>query len=241
VSRVAALLLLALALAVSLSGCETTAEKSAKLEREAKHVPLAQKGLSIARRSTDVKVIATAVLSGSEGAAAAVTLRNDSSSALRDVPIAITVKEGGGRTLFQNNAPGLDAALTQVAALPAHGSVTWVDDQLPKSATPASVSAVVGVAPAASGPEPRIEIEGLHLSEEESSGEASGSVRNRSGVTQQKLVVYVVARRAGRVLAAGRAVLPEVTPGASVSFQTFLVGKPEGAKLEASAPPTTFG
>ena len=234
--RVAALLLLAL----TLTGCQTTAEESAKLEKSAKHVTLAQKGLSITRQSTTVKVTATAVLKGSEGAAAVVTLRNASSRPLREVPIAITVRDTHGRTLFQNNAPGLEAALTLLAALPAHGSVTWVDDQISKSGEPASVSALAGVTTAASGPEPRIEIGGLRLNEE-SSSEVAGTVRNRSKVPQHKLVVYVIARHAGRIVAAGRAVLPEVAAGASVSFQTFLVGSPNGAKLQASAPPTTFG
>jgi hypothetical protein len=41
--------------------------------------------------------------------------------------------------------------------------------------------------------------------------------------------------------AAGRAVLPEVSAGASLPFQAFLQGNPSGARLEASAPATTFG
>jgi len=238
---VAALVLATLAL----SGCETTAEESAKLERQAKreqaeHPALTQKGLSIAHASTQVKVLSASVVRSSEGAAAAVSVRNAAARALRSVPIAITVRDAHGRTLFQNNAPGLEAALTQVSSLPPHGSVTWVDDQIPQAGAPASVSAIIGVAPAASGPEPRIEVESLRLSEA-SSGEAAGTVRNRSNVTQQKLVVYVTARRAGSIVAAGRAVLAEVAAGASVPFQAFLVGAPAGAKLQASAPATTFG
>ena len=66
-------------------------------------------------------------------------------------------------------------------------------------------------------------------------------MRNRSNVTQQSLVVYVVARRAGRIVATGRAILPEVAPGAAVPFQAFLVGSSADAKLEASAPASTFG
>jgi hypothetical protein len=238
---VAALALAALAL----SGCETTAEESAKLERQAKreqaeHPALTQKGLSIVHASAEVKVLSAGVVRSSEGAAAAVSVSNVSAHALRSVPIAITVRDAHGRTLFQNNAPGLEAALTQVSSLPPHGSVTWVDDQIPRSGEPASVSAIVGVAPAGGGPEPQIEVESLRLSEA-SSGEAAGTVRNRSNITQQKLVVYVIARHAGSIVAAGRAVLAEVAAGASVPFQVFLVGAPAGAKLQASAPATTFG
>lgn len=230
---------------LALSGCETTAEKSAQLERAAKreqaaHPALTQQGLSIAHAGSSVKVLGATVVRGSEGAAAVVSVSNISTHTLRAVPIAITVKNTHGRTLYQNNAPGLEAALTSISSLPAHGSVTWVDDQIPSAGEPASVSAIVGEAPAASGPQPRIEVAGTRLGEE-TSGEVAGTVRNRSRLTQQKLVVYVIARRAGGIVAAGRAVLPEVTGDASVPFHAFLVGTPTGAKLQASAPASTFG
>jgi hypothetical protein len=227
-------------IALALSGCETTQEESAKLERTAKHFTLAHKGLSITRVSTQVQVLGATVLRSSEGAAAAVTVRNSTSHTLRSVPIAITVKNARGQTVYQNNAPGLEAALTSISSLPAHGSVTWVDDQVPLSGGPTSVSALAGESPVASGPEARIEVNGLRLGEA-SSGETSGMVRNRSNITQQKLVVYLVARRAGRIIAAGRAILAEVAPGASVPFQAFLTGMTTGATLEANAPATTFG
>jgi hypothetical protein len=230
--------------ALALSGCETTAEESAKIEakdkrEQAEHPTLAPTGLSIAHASTRLRVLDTTVVRDSESAAAAVTVSNTTSHTLSSVPIAITVKNAHGQTLYQNNAPGLEAGLTQISSLPPHGSITWVDDQVPPSGEPASVSALVGEAPAVSGPAPRIEAEGLRLGEA-SPGETSGTVRNRSNVTQQHLIVYVLARRAGGIVAAGRAVLAEVAPGASVPFQAFLVGTPAGATLQASAPASTF-
>ncbi len=226
--------------ALALSGCESTQEESAKLEKTAKHFTLAHKGLTIAHASTRVQVLGATVVHNSESAAAAVTVRNSSSHTLSSVPIAITVRNAHGQTVYQNNVPGLEAGLTQISSLPAHGSVTWVDDQVPVSEAPASVTAIAGEAPVASGPEPRIEVAGTHLAEA-STGEASGTVRNRSSVTQQHLIVYVIARRGTTIVAAGRAVLAEVAPGASVPFQAFLVGTAAGAHLEASAPASTFG
>jgi hypothetical protein len=239
--RWAALLLAGLAL----GGCESTQDKSAQLEAQAKrekarHPTLTAKGLSIAHQSTKVKVLGASALHSSEGAAATVTVINDSTRALRAIPIAIAVDGASGQTLYQNNGAGLEQSLTEISALPAHGSLTWVDDQLPAGEAPARVKATVGEAPAASGPEPRIEVTGVHLAEA-STGEAAGTVHNPSNVAQQHLVVYVSARRGARVVAAGRAVLADVGAGASVSFQVFLVGSPSGAKLRASAPPTTFG
>jgi hypothetical protein len=229
------------ALALALSGCESTQEESAKLEESAKHVALSHTGLSIRHASTQVQVLDATIVRNAEGAAAAVSVRNSSARTLSSVPIAITVKSASGQTLYENNAPGLEAALTQISSLPAHGTVTWVDDQVPTAGAPASVSAIVGVAPATSGAEPRIEVAGVHLAEA-SSGETSGTVHNRSNIAQQKLIVYVTAQRGGRIVAAGRAVLAEVAAGASVPFQAFLVGaSTAGAQLQASAPATTFG
>jgi hypothetical protein len=226
--------------ALALAGCESTQEQSARLERTAHHTHLAERGLSIAKQSADVSVLGAVLVHGAEGAAAVVTLRNDSARTLKDVPIAITVENAAGSTVFQNDAPGLEAALTSLGSLPAHGVASWVDDQVPAAGEPASVSAVVGVSPHVSGALPEVEVGGVHPSEESGSATAAGTVRNRSSVTQQALVVYVVARRGGRVVAAGRAILAEVAPGAAVPFQAFLSGGADGARLEANAPATTF-
>jgi hypothetical protein len=229
-------------LAVALSGCESTQEKSAQLEKTAHHTRLAERGLSIAKPSTDITVLGAVLVRGAKGAAAVVTLRNNSAHALREVPIAITVKEAQGRTVFQNNTPGVEAALTSLGSLPAHSVVTWVDDQVPATANPVSVTAIAGISPAVSGALPDIEVAGIHPSEESGSATAAGTVHNRSSVAQHALVVYAVGRRAGRIVAAGRAILPEVAPGAAVPFQAFLVGGAQaGARLEASAPASTFG
>lgn len=229
--------------ALALAGCESSQEKSAKLERVAKlaaaHEQRVDKGLTITRESTNVKVLSAGIVSSSEGAAAVVTVRNTSPRPLAAVPIAISIKDARGQTLFQNDAPGLEAALTTISLVPAHGEATWVDDQLSKSGQPASVSVRLGEVPAVSGPTPQIEVQGLHL--EETGAGAAGTVRNRSQIAQRKLVVFVVARRAGSVVAAGRAVLPELAPGASAPFQVFFVGSGAGASLAASAPATTLG
>ncbi len=236
--------LAALALAtLALGGCESTQEQSTKLEKAAKlekreHPGSAQHGLSITRPSTKVRVLAAAVPHDSEGAAVAITVENASAQALETVPIAIAVKGAGGKLVYQNNTAGLEPSLTEISRLPAHGTLTWVDDQVPSAGEPASVAATVGEASAANGPEPKIEVSGLHLAEA-STGEAAGTVHNGSTVSQRHLVVYVTALRSGQVVAAGRAVLAELAAGAWMPFQVFLIGSPSGARLQASAPAVT--
>jgi hypothetical protein len=239
--RLAALVLVALAL----TACESNQERSAKLEKADKHREseavqrreLAQRALTITRQSTRVKVVATAVVHSSEGAAAIVSLRNDSSASLREVPIRITVRDARGASVYTNATPGLSPTLLSVALLPAHAVVTWIDDQVQATGTPASVSAQVGEGIPATGAIPRLSVEGAHLVE----AQAEGNVVNHSAVVQQELVVDALARRAGRIVAAGRAVLAQAGAGASTPFQIFFVGDPSGAQLEVSAPATTPG
>jgi hypothetical protein len=235
---------LALALgALVLSGCETTAEKSAKLERQAKRVTLRQEaGLTIAHESTTVTVAAAAVLHGSERAAAVVTLKNRLARAQREVPIAITVKDARGRTLFENNEPGLESALVSIPSIPPHATIVWVDDQIPASGRPTSVSARIGQAPAIAAQLPELTIAEAKLSEDPASGTtAEGIVANRSKVAQSGLVLFALGRRAGKIVAAGRAVVPELAPGASAPFQASLVGDAHGTTLQVFAPPASVG
>lgn len=233
--------------ALALGGCESSQEKSAQLEKlarlaRAEHPTQAVKGLTIARASHAVQVVATQVLHSSEGTAAVVTLRNASAHALRDVPIAITVKDAGGTALYQNDAPGLEAALTSVALLEPGEQLTWIDDQVQVNETPppVTVSALVGEAPQAPASVPKVTVSGVHLTAEAGSAGAAGTVGNGSVVAQHGLVVYGIARRGGRIVAAGRAVLGELAAHGSSPFQVLFIGSTAGAKVQASAPPTTF-
>ena len=133
-----------------------------------------------------------------------------------------------GEALYQNNAPGLDSTLTTMPLLEPGRETVWVDDQIPTTArAPARVSARVGEAPPVAGVVARLSVVGVHPVEEPGNGAGEGgTVVNDSRVTQQTLVVYAVARRGGKVVAAGRAVLPEVAGDQSVPFQVFFIGSP---------------
>ncbi len=88
----------------------------------------------------------------------------------------------------------------------------------------------------------QLDVQGAHLAEDPSGSlDAEGTIVNRSSTEQDELVIYAVARRGGRVVAAGRAVLASLRASASLPFQMFFVGDPKGAKLALSAPPTTPG
>jgi hypothetical protein len=231
-------MVLALA-ALALAGCETTQEKSARLERAAlsnkSSGPAASKGLSIARPSTSIKVQSAVAVHDSEGAAIVVTLRN-TGAAQKEVPLL--VRAGS----YSNNAQGLAPSLVRAALVPAHGETIWIDDQIQASEATGAVTTTVGEGTPALAAPPQIVL-GAHRLETEPGGGTvvHGTVTNRSSTTQKELVVYVVASRGGKVHAAGRAVLTSLAAGASSPFEVFLIGRPAGTTLELAAPPTTFG
>ncbi len=230
----------AVLLAVAFSGCQTTAEKSAALAKKFHRQTVSRHGFSIARVSRDVRVLDTTIVHDANGTAAVVTLRNDAAHALKEVPIAITVRAPSGRILYRNDSPGLDSSLTSTS-LAAHQTFTWVNDQVGTSAFPATVLARVGEAPSGTGRPPRLDAQGVRLVEDPANGTvAQGTVVNRSEVTQQNVVVFAVATQNGKVVAAGRALLATIPRGASSPFQIFFIGNPTNAKLEVTAPATTF-
>lgn len=232
----AALLLAALAL----SACQTTAEKSAELRRQAKHVSLERHGLSIVHESRAVSVLGASVVRGSEGTAVAVTLRNHSARALREVPVAITVKGADGRVLFRNDGAGLERALVAVPSIAPRSTIVWVDDQVPLGGSPTSVSARVGEAPTAAAPLPAMSIAHVRVSEDPANGlVATGTVSNHSKLAQTSLVLFGTAARAGKIVAAGRQILPELAAGASSEFEVALLGDARGAKPIVVAPATS--
>jgi hypothetical protein len=228
------------ALSFLFSACESTQQKSERLGRAGKGTSLAAKGLVVSRQSTDVKVIETDALQDSNGTAAVVALRNTSKRALAEVPIAIDVRDAGGKSLFRNDAPGLEPTLVKAPLLRPGERFLWVNDQVSASTKPHSLKVKVGeTATPSPAHVPRIELTAPRLEHDSVSGsEAIGMVANHSRVEQRKLVVFAVARRAGKVVAAGRAQINRLQPGKRARFHVFFIGNPSGARITVAAPPT---
>ena len=150
------------------------------------------------------------------------------------------VRDGAGKSVYANDTPGLDASLVQVPALAAGEKLAWVNDQITLAEPGKDAVARIGTG-AKPGPAelPEMEITGLKT-ETDAAGSLSiiGNVANRSTVAQKRLIVFAVARKAGKVVAAGRAIVEELAPGKSTHFSAFPIGDPRGAELSAAAPPT---
>jgi hypothetical protein len=226
-------------LAVAVAGCESTQDKSARLERAAQSAKQ-ETGLVVAKAARDVQIAGTTVLQDPNGAAVVVELRNRSRNALVGLPLAMSVLDGQGNSLYANDAPGLDASLVTVASLAGNATLAWVNDQVTIASTDGKVEAKVGEPPKPGPTElPDMAVSGLKV-EGDASGDVAvvGQVANRSQIEQRRLVVHVVGRKGGRIVAAARAIVERLAPGKSATFNAFPIGDPRGAELSAAAPPT---
>jgi hypothetical protein len=243
--RGGALVLVALA-PLALASCESSQTRSARLRAAASH-RATEHGLRIARPNPDVRVAAASLVNDAGRSAAVVELRNTSRRTLAALPLLFTVTGAGDRKLYSNDLPGASADLTTVPSLPAGDTLTWVNDAIVGVRGGRAVAARVGVpatpVPAATTPTPRLRLSGVHLERDPVDGvTAVGRVVNASSIPQQRLVIFATARRGGRIVAAGRAVVPLVRPGAKgARFAVFFVGDPTGAKLRLQAPAVSLG
>jgi hypothetical protein len=235
-------MLLAISAAVVTAGCESTQDKSARLARAGGAV-LDEKGVVVRHQSSKVKVLSTDVLHDQNGTAAVVEMRNVSKDALVQVPVSIDVRGAGGKSLFRNNQPGLETALTHAPVLAPGERFSWVNDQIDSGGRPRAVKAKVGEArPAGKRQVPDIVLSRPQLETDPVSGTAAvGFAANRSQIEQRDLVIFAVARKGGKIVAAGRGQIRRVRPGKRSRFQIFFIGNPRGATLELAAPPTKLG
>jgi hypothetical protein len=237
-SRRAAGLLGLAALAAAFAGCSSTQEQSARAKRAGAKL-IHEKGLVVSGTNANVSVIRTGVVRDANGVAVAVVLRNTAPAPAIDVPIAIDVRDAKGTSVFKNDAPGLDASLTAISTIPAHGEVTWVNDQVTADGTPATVSARLGAANGrANGPLPDIVVGAPKVLDDPVSGlELSGTVTNRSSSDQTRLVVAGVAWKGARLAAAGRAVVEKLTRTKPARYHILPIGRPQGARVAVVAIP----
>jgi len=235
--------LAAVALGLLAAGCQSTQSKSAEIGEELGPVKQEQ-GLAISAPSKDVEVVASTVLSDAAGAAVVVEVRNRSKRDLAEVPIAIDVRDATGKSVYRNDLPGLEDALTSIPYVSAGGAAAWVHDQVLASGRPASVKVVVGAGgrPVAADP-PRFTATPPKLEGDPYSGVvAGGTVENESGAKNERVLVYVVARQGDRVVAAGRGALEKVKAEPKpLPYNVYFIGDPRGAEVSLDLFPALPG
>lgn len=225
------------------TGCQSTQEKSAQIAAELGPVKQ-EKGLKISQRSKDVKVVSTALLTDVNGSAVVVEVRNESNRDLANVPILIDVRNAKGRSVYSNDLPGLEAALTSIPYVEAGKEATWVHDQVLAAGKPESVEVTVGEGGTPyTGKPPEFTATGPKLEGDPYSGVvAGGNVENKSGGKNERLLLYAVARQGGEVVAAGRGAIEKIkSEPKPLPYNVYFIGDPTGADVEMTWFPTLPG
>jgi hypothetical protein len=220
---------------LTLTACESNQDRSARIAAEGQHAMRSQGTLRIAKANPDVKVTRTALVRGGGSVAAAVELDN-TGAAQADVPVLIDVTDAKGASLYRNDQVGLQPSLQRVALVPEGAHAWWVNDQLLGAEQGArKVRVKVGKA-ADVARVPDVEATDVHFEDDY----LTGVVVNHTDKLQTNLPVFAVALKGGKVVAAGRALLPKVPPGSPVKkprFRLYFVGDPRGAKIELTVAP----
>lgn len=237
--RIGAAFAAALLAAAGAAGCESTQDRSARLAKHGSAV-FKEKGLTITRKSTDVKVLSTTILHDENGTAVVVRVRNTSDKPLMTVPIAIDVKGKRGKSVFKNNLPGLQPSLTGIGIMKPHEEVYWVHDQVLATGPAKKVAVKVGADKGAPPAIPKIVFDGTpKLEVDPTSGvNAFGFMKNLSKIDQRRVIIWCVAIKGSRVIAAGRAGIQKMRAGRRARYHVYFIGNPRGGRLVLTGPPT---
>lgn len=233
----------AVGIALVASGCQSTQSKSAAIGAELGPVK-EEKGLKIGKPSKDIKVVSSTLLTDAAGSAVVVVIRNESDRDLADVPIAIDVLDAKGKSVYANDLPGLEPALTSVPYIEAGKEATWVHDQVLTTGKPKTVKVVVGEGGTPyDGPVPEFAVSKPKLEGDPYSGVvAGGNAENESGAQIDRLLLYAVARQGNEVIAAGRGAIEKIKPEPKpLPYNVYFIGDPAGGEVEMSWFPTLPG
>jgi hypothetical protein len=231
------------ALTVTFSACESTEKESAKIGREAGRLAAGPADLKLGAANHDVRVSDVTLLKSAGRSAVAARLTTSGRAQL-SVPLLVNVTGAGGKVLYTNGTGGVEASLQRIALLRPGTSEWWVDDQVltTQTTTGVKVRAGTGARPHKGTRLRALATTGTHLGEQSGLPVLSGTLVNHSGKAQGRVPVFAVSVRAGKVVAAGRAVVSDLPAraGSSAPFEIFLVGNPAGGKLELTAVPTVL-
>jgi hypothetical protein len=226
----------------TLTACESTQDKARKIQAENEALLAAERGISVRKPFKDVKVLGSSLLRDQYGDAIVVEVRNESNRTLLNMPILIDLGDANGKSVYRNDLPGLDPALTHISLLRPGETFAWVNDQLSPSGMPKSAKVTVGP-PDGTAPKqlPQIEVDQPRIENSPQGVLARGKVTNKSQIDQKKLVVYAVARSGGKVVAAGRGQFKNLKAGGNPGdYNIFFIGDPRSAELTVTAPPSVL-
>jgi len=222
------------------SGCETTQQQSAKIARTLGHQSAIAGTTRLGAANRDVRIEQAVLLTAAGQSAVALKLTNTSTRTQTDFPVLIEVLDAKGSAIYRNNTSGIEPSIQQFALLAPHATAWWVDNEvLASGGVPKTATGQLGAATApAPGAVPSITTEAVSASDSFPGPHVSVTVRNRSTIAQRQLPVYAVALRGGRVVGAGRGIIPSLAPGAGAQVQVPMVGSVSESTISLTVPPT---
>ncbi len=225
----------------SLSACESSQDKSAKLEAQGAGLE-EEKAVSVGRENPDVKVAEKTSITDENGTAVVVLLDSSSPRDQVDLPVIFDLTDASGQSVGDNATPGIQRTLTNATVVPGRAETWWVNDQVVAAGEPQEIKVQVGTS---NTPVPR-EIPDFKPTEPTLKNDpidglvAVGKVTNPTSEEQRKVLVTIVASKGGKVVAAGRGIVAKVKPNKGARYSVFFIGNPKGAKLDVAATPTLF-
>ncbi len=222
---------------MTVSACESTEQESAKIASQEQAASASALKLGAVNRH--VRVSDVTLVSGGGRMALAARLTSSSTRAQADVPLLVNVTGPGGKILYTNATPGLEASLQHISSLRAHQAVWFVDDQVLTNQRTSAVKVTVGTG--VSSPSSRatsLTTTAVHTVQQAGVSVLSARLLDRGAPAHTMAAVFAVALKGARVVAAGRATVETgARSGAGTPFQIFLIGNAVGAKVELTAVP----
>jgi hypothetical protein len=227
-------------IAFALTGCVTTQQKNARKALVAERTLASRKRVRVTERNRSVTVAKLSTVNAGHGGALIVRLRNVGSRPLTDLPISVGTVTGKGTRTLLNAGSDLGYYQTHVAAIGAHAAVTWlfIDRRhpIPRGKPFAIVGRATSPASTTVATLPELSV----AAGRERGGTLRMTVMNRSEVPQYAFPVYALATKGGRLVAVGRATVPQVETQGQTNLDLRLLGDVSGATITGYALPTIF-
>ena len=234
-----AVAVLGICLAGTLAACDTTQNKAARLKIRNDRQLADTNPVKVTTPAPGVEVLDTDVVNG-KGGAVAVTIQNASAEPVTDLPLVVSVRDGGKEVELNGKPKSYYQAHAPALAPGAEG--TWIftsRDRIPDGAVTARVGVAVNP-PATADGIPNLTAEATPPTPTKNGATIEVEVSNPESFPQYNVPVYAWAKSGDTYVAAGQALITDIHPGSSRSVQVKLIGDPGNNQVEIFAPATIF-
>lgn len=240
--RVSAVCAATLPAAVALTGCVSTQQIAARARLVSARELASQSTTQFGQLNPNVTLGRVTLIHARTGTAFVVSLRNDSSSTLTDLPISVGILGAADHRVYLNRSANLDYFESHVAAIGSHGDTTWVftTDRRVAGGRPFATVGVSDLHSSVGARLPRIAVSLRPGGSGTATATVDVSIWNHSAIPQYGLQVYAIGIRAGREVEAGRAEVTHLGTYAKTTLSVTLLGAARRATLELIALPTIF-